>query len=310
MRIFDVSMPVPAELQRSVIAIGNFDGVHKGHRQLLDMVKMEAKTRGRPAGVLTFEPHPRQIFQPDLSPFRLTPHDVKADVLSSVGVDVMFVLPFNAGTAASTAQNFMDHILRQHMDVAHITVGEDFHFGNKRGGSPATLKENGFTCAVAPPFRDEGGDIYSSSRVRDLIRANHFSQANHLLGWEWYIQGTVQKGDQRGREMGYPTANVALGETFHLPYGVYATLVQIEKNGPWHKAATNIGIRPMFEAKEALVEAHILDFNGDLYGKAIRIKPVRKIRHEMKFNSLAELITQIGADCDAIRAVLDAPHLA
>ena len=151
--------------------------------------------------------------------------------------------------------------------------------------------------------------VVSATRIRGLIQGGHIAEANQLLGWPWEIRGIVQKGDQRGRELGYPTANVPLGETIHPSYGVYATWVQIEGEAQWHKAATNIGVRPMFEVSTALVEAHLLDYTGDLYGKNLRIQPIRKIRDEMKFSDLGGLVKKIEQDCEAVRILLDSCEL-
>ncbi len=308
MRVFDFSSPIPDTARNAIVAVGNFDGVHKGHRLLLNLVKDEARKRQVQSAVLTFEPHPRQLFQPDATPFRLTLPQMKLDLLEQAGIDSVFVLPFTPATASLSKDDFMAQILRAQIAPSQIIVGENFHFGHKRAGHAKDLLASGFDTRIAPAFTDDAGQMYSSSRVRDLIRLNDFDAANVVEGWAWYVEGIVQRGDQRGREMGFPTANVPLGATFQLPYGVYATLVQIvDEDGtesPWYNAATNIGIRPMFETKNALVEAHILDFSGDLYGKTLRIRPVSKIRDEMKYTGIDALITQITQDCVKIRHVL------
>lgn len=316
MRIFDFSSAEAyndlAAVHGSIMAIGNFDGIHNGHRQLLAQLVSMARQENRPATVMTFEPHPRQFFQPTQTPFRLSLWDVKMGLLAATGIDAVFVLPFTAALAACSKEDFMRDILQDRIKPARIIVGNNFHFGHKRSGSAADLQASGFDTIIVQPYCDEQGIAYSSSRVRALIQENKFDDANQVLGWSWYLQGIVQKGDQRGREMGFPTANIPLGDAFHLPYGVYATLVQIADNNDqqWYKAATNIGIRPMFQTNHALIEAHLLDFTADLYGKTLRVRPVAKIRDEQKYTSLDALITQIGHDCEQVRHILNEHRLA
>lgn len=285
-----------------VVAVGNFDAVHLGHRTLIDEAARLAKAQGKKLGVLTLEPHPRRLFRPDDPPFRITPLAAKARLLAELGVDTLYVLPFDWATAERPAPMFAETIMKEQIDPAAIVIGDDFHFGHNRSGNKATIEAAGITCHEIALRTDPQHGTISATRIRGLIQSGHIDEANSLLGWEWTIDGMVERGDQRGRELGYPTANMPLGETIHPSYGVYAALVEIEGDGVWRAAATNIGIRPMFEAKVALVEAHILDFNGDLYGKAVRVKPLVKIRDEQKFSSLDDLIAAIERDCKATRA--------
>lgn len=281
----------------SVIAVGNFDGVHRGHRALIATARDIAEKQGCKLGALTFEPHPRRLFRPDDPPFRITPFPIKARQLESCGLDILYCLTFDWDFASQSPQTFMDTVLTHAIKPAHIVVGYDFCFGQLRKGTPETLTEAGFSVTKIEKIADEDESAYSSSAIRAALRHGEIAKANHLLGWEWEIEGTVIEGDKRGRELGYPTANVALGDTIHPSYGVYASLVQIEGEQEWRPAATNIGIRPMFELSVGQVEAHILDFSGDIYGKTLRIKPVKRLRGEAKFDSLEGLIAQIDQDC-------------
>lgn len=304
MKIFDFTSPLPKDAQQAVVPIGNFDAVHSGHRSLLSQAKILALQKKCPVAVLTFEPHPRRLFRSDDAPFRITPISVKLDVLASCGVDIVYVLPFDWHVAAQTAQEFIDMVLKSQLNPVSLVVGNDFHFGHNRSGTIELLKENNLDVFSAPLLADAQHGTISATRIRGLIQSGHISEANQLLGWDWEMRGTVEKGDQRGRLLGYPTANIPLGETIHPAYGVYATMVQIEGETQWRMAATNIGIRPMFEVKTALIEAHLMNYAGDLYGKILRVRPVKKMRDEMKFNNLDSLVEQIEEDCQESCSIL------
>jgi riboflavin kinase/FMN adenylyltransferase len=297
---------LPPAARDGVMAIGNFDGVHRGHAALLARAREIAAAAGLGVGVMTFEPHPRRLFRPDDPPFRITPPAAKARRLDAAGVDTLISLPFDWPFASQSAEDFITHVLRAGPNPAHIVVGSDFAFGQLRKGTPQTLRDAGFAVTVLDKIADEGDDAFSSSRVRQALCEGRIADANAILGWDWEIEGVVVKGDQRGRTIGYPTANVPLGDTLHPAYGIYATWVMIDGENTWRPAATNIGIRPMFELKVGQVEAHILDFSGDIYGKTLRIKPVARLRGEAKFDSLESLITQIDKDCAQARAILTA----
>lgn len=300
-----LDQPIPEAFRGAVVAIGNFDAVHLGHQALLEAARQRAGDLGRPFGILTFEPHPRRVFRPDDAPFRVTPYAVKLERFRAAQAEVVFVLPFDWTVAHLQADAFIDKILRRALGAELLVMGSDFRFGQNRTGSVQTLREASFKCVIMDPLKDGQSAVYSATRIRGLLQSGHIDEANALLGWEWEIIGTVEKGDQRGRELGYPTANIALGETIHPAYGVYATWARIDGETNWHKAATNIGIRPMFESKIALVEAHLLDFSADLYGKTLHIRVVRKIRDEEKFEGLNALMAQIGEDCTQVRRVLE-----
>lgn len=304
MRVFDLSQPVPQDARNAVVAIGNFDALHRGHHALLEVARKRALDLGRPFGVLTFEPHPRRLFRPDDAPFRVTPYDVKLQRLQIAKADCVYSLNFTWDIAHLSAEDFIQKILREQLDTTNIVIGADFHFGQNRTGNIEMLQQAGFHCTILDQIKDAQNGIYSATRIRGLIQSGHIDEANALLGWTWEIQGKVQHGDKRGRELGYPTANVPLGDTIHPAYGVYAAQVKIPGEKEWRMAAINIGIRPMFETPTALLEAYILDYSGDLYDQTLRIRPVKKIRDEAKFDSLDALKTQIAKDCDQARKIL------
>lgn len=290
-----------------VIVIGNFDGVHRGHMALIDTARALAVQTGKKLGVLCFEPHPRRLLRPDDPPFRLTLSDLRAERLAAHGVDLLCELRFDWDFASLPPQRFIDVILRDGLRPAHIVVGNDFHFGQMRGGNAQTLVQSGLPVTVIEKIADDDDGPLSSSAIRQALRGGDIVHANDLLGWDWEMRGVVQVGDRRGRTLGYPTANVPLGDILHPAYGVYATWVRIAEDGPdtpWMMAATNIGIRPMFALSVGQIEAHILDFNRDIYGKTLHVRPVARLRGEAKFESLDALIAQIGQDCAAVRALL------
>jgi riboflavin kinase/FMN adenylyltransferase len=306
MKIFQSLQDIATADTGCVLVIGNFDAVHRGHQQILQQAKSIAQEKGKPLGLLTFEPHPRRLFRPDDPPFRLTPFDLKCERLQASNVDIVFSLDFDWPFASQTPEAFIDNVLKQSIQPSHIVVGYDFCFGQLRKGTPQTLIETGYEVSIINKIEDSEGEVLSSSRIRNLLRQGNITKANDILGWEWEIRGIVTHGDKRGRELGYPTANVPLGETVHPAYGIYAAYVRVEGEDIWRPSATNIGIRPMFEAKEGLVEAYIFDFDEDIYDKQLRIKPVQRLRGEAKFDSLEALIVQIEQDCEQAKALLKA----
>lgn len=305
MTIYTTLQTFPANLREQVILIGNFDGLHKGHQTLITRGKDIAAKMGKELIVLTFEPHPRLLFRPDDQPFRLTPAKIKFRKLMEYGVDHIIAIPFDWDFASQSADDFIHRILLQTLSAAHIIVGDDFRFGQLRQGTPQMIENAGITVTAISPEMNEEGKIFSSSRIRQALRRGEIEEANKMLGWEWEIEGPVTHGDKRGREIGYPTANIMLGETLHPSYGIYAGWAQVEEDDTWWPTAINIGIRPMFELQQGQVEAHILDgFDRDIYDLSLRVKPVRKIRGEAKFESLDALIEQIDRDCKTTLEIL------
>jgi len=292
-------------LHGSVLAIGNFDGVHRGHQAVLQKTQMVAKEHGGPSAVLTFEPHPRKLFRPDDPPFRITPAATKQRRLEASGIDIAFSLPFNWDFASQSAEIFIRNVLLNGIKPSAVIVGRDFRFGQLRKGTPQMIEAAGIPVHLMDDVSQENGEKFSSTAIREYLHLGDIESANKILGWDWEIEGKIFRGDRRGHELGFPTANVMMGDTLHPAYGVYATLVQIEGENAWHKAATNIGIRPMFEVKQGQIEAHILDFSErDIYECNLRIRPIRRLRGEAKFSSLDALIQQMKQDCEQTRILL------
>lgn len=304
MKLYETLQALDSADKGAVVAIGNFDGVHKGHQALLERARDIAGQNGVKLAVLTFEPHPRRLFRPDDPPSRITPPDLKHWRLQEFGVDILYSLPFDWDFASQSAEDFMTRILQDGVAAKHVVIGSDFRFGQMRSGGPEDIESIGIPVTAIEKIDSNDGQIVSSSRIRQALRSGDLKTANALLGWEWEMRGEVVKGDQRGRELGYPTANVKLGETVHPAYGVYASMVQIEGEEEWRPAATNIGIRPMFEVPVAQVESFIFDFDRDIYGKILRTKPIQRLRSEAKFNSLEDLIAQMDKDCQQAREIL------
>ena len=304
MQVFNDYKTIPKVAKGCVLAIGNFDGVHKGHQSLFQKAKEIAAQKNCGFAILTFEPHPRKLFRPDEPPFRITPAPLKRERLEHAGADYLIELNFNWDFASQTAEKFIQDILKDGIGASHVVVGYDFCFGQLRKGTPEMIREAGIETSVLDKVCDDGNSAFSSSRIRQLLRRGDMAQVNEILGWDWEIRGGVVKGDQRGRELGFPTANMALGDCVHPSYGVYAVLARIEGENEWHKGAANIGIRPMFEVPTAQVETYIFDFSREIYGKTLCVRPVEKLRGEARFNSLDELIAQMNKDCEQARVIL------
>lgn len=308
MEIYHDLKSLPKAVKGTVVAIGNFDGVHRGHQALIARAKATADKMGKKLSVLTFEPHPRHVFRPDDPPFRITPAPLKAERLKASGVDNLVSLNFDWDFASQSAQEFIQKVIKDGLDPAHIVIGYDFCFGQLRKGQPKDFIAAGFETTIVEEIADANeenkSEKLSSSRIRQSLRHGKIAEANSLLGWEWEIRGEVVKGDQRGRQLGYPTANVQLGDTAHPAYGIYATRVKIEGRDEWLPSATNIGIRPMFETPEALVETFIFDFDEEIYGQTLHIKPVQRLRGEAKFDTLEDLIDQMAKDCEQAKEIL------
>jgi riboflavin kinase/FMN adenylyltransferase len=304
MEIYTSLAGIPQQARGAVTAIGNFDGVHLGHMALLNRAKAIAKEKGVPFSVLTFEPHPRRLFRPDEPPGRITPVSVKSERLAAAGVDNLISLNFDWEFASQSAESFIKDILIDGLGVSECAVGFDFRFGQLRKGSPEMIEAAGIPVTIIDEVSDDKGGEISSSEIRQSLRSGNVDQANKLLGWNWYVQGEVVRGDQRGRELGYPTANVKLGDTIHPAYGIYAGWVNIEGDPETYMSAINIGIRPMFEIPTAQLEAYLFDFDRDIYGKNIRVQLAKRLRGEAKFDSLEKLVEQIALDCEQAKAVL------
>jgi riboflavin kinase/FMN adenylyltransferase len=304
---FDHWRKIPAPWKGGAVALGNFDGVHKGHQALLARTAEHAKALSAPLLVLTFEPHPRRFFVPDTGPFRLTMLPAKLRLLEQYGVQAVLAQHFDTAFAALSADAFVDEVLRAGMDARHVVCGYDFTFGARRGGNVEMLRDmgakKGFGVTVLDPVMREG-EIFSSTSIREALRAGWPSEAAELLGHAWEIEGVVEQGDKRGRTIGFPTANVALGEHLRPRFGVYAVRAMID--GTWLNGVANLGRRPTIGKLQENFEVHLFDFTGDLYGKSLRVALVDFIRPEMKFSGLDQLKGQIAADGQAARAILNA----
>jgi len=292
---------LPSSIARPAVAIGNFDGVHRGHRHVL----AAAKATGRPVLVLTFEPHPRSFFQPDVPLFRLTDPAGKARLLAAAGADALAVLPFDASMAGTSAADFVDRLLVDWLGAGAVMIGRDFHYGSRRTGNADTLRQaggrNGFAVTEVPALEGPEGAI-SSSAIRDALAARQVEVANALLGHAWFVTGTVIHGEKRGRELGYPTANLRLDASCGLAHGIYAVMVGI--GGTWHQGVASYGRRPQFDNGAPLLEVHVFDFSESLYDKEVDVAFASYLRGEAKFASLEALIAQMDEDSRTARARL------
>jgi riboflavin kinase / FMN adenylyltransferase len=299
------SLRLPQNLRGGAIAIGNFDGVHLGHQALLHRALDWARERDRPALLLTFEPHPKRYFRPDEPLFRLTPPELKARRVAAAGLNAMVSWPFDAALAGLTAEAFCAELLGGALGAAHVVTGQDFRFGNGRGGDAAALarigEANGFSTAAVPPVTLNGATV-SSTRIRELIAAGDVAGANALLGWDWSLTATVRHGDKRGRELGYPTANLHLDPSVRLAHGIYAVRATVD--GISHPAVASHGRRPTFDGGAPKLEVHVFDFAGDLYGREMDVAFVGYIRPELKFDGIEALITQMDTDSAEARRML------
>jgi riboflavin kinase/FMN adenylyltransferase len=313
MRIFRHATAV-GEDRGAVLAIGNFDGVHLGHQTVIAEARARARAAGTGFAVLTFEPHPRSVFQPGTAPFRLTPLRDKARGLAELGVERLIAHRFDLAFAQKSAEDFVREILVEGLGARHVVVGYDFVFGNRRRGTPAVLRTlgetAGFGVSVVDPVTNASGAAYASTLIRDHLSAGRPREAAALLGRPWEIGGRVMTGDKLGRTIGFPTANVALGNYLRPAAGVYAVRVGLDEGGTtrWHAGAANLGWRPTVGGRDLRLEAHILDFAGDLYGRRIRVAFIEHLRGERRFAGLEELKAQIAADCDEARRVLAPDH--
>ncbi len=300
---------IPDAFRGAVLALGNFDGFHLGHQAVVNRAIALGFHMRRPVIVATFDPHPVSYFKPDLPPFRLTTLDQRRELFAQAGADAMLVFRFGPDMAATSAEGFVTGVLAGRLGAAGVVTGDDFTFGKGRTGSVAMLKEigsaNGITAEAVAPVLYEGERI-SSGRIRDALEAGDIPLATHLLTRDFAIEGVVQRGDQRGRELGYPTANLVLGDYLRPKYGIYAVRVTLE-DGSEHPGVASFGVRPTFEPAVELLEAHLFDFDGDLYDRKIEVALHGFIRDEKKFESLDTLVEHMRADEHAARALLALP---
>ena len=295
--------PQPADKGASV-AMGNFDGVHRGHQRVIDL----ARRPDAPLGIICFEPHPREFFAPDAAPFRLMSSETRANRLARIGVQRLYELPFGREMSSYSAEEFARDVLAQGLGVRHVVVGADFCFGKGRQGKASDLerlgRELGFEVTIAPLLA-EGDQVFSSTAIRQAITEGRTRDAADMLGHWHRIDGEVLHGEKRGRELGYPTANMSITGLHPPRFGVYAVLVDVPEQGQFHGVAS-IGVRPMFGENLPNLESHLFDFKGDLYGQHLSVALIAHLRDEMRFDSLEGLITQMDADSAQARAILGA----
>jgi len=307
--------PVPDGCRGAVIAIGNFDGVHRGHQTLLKTAQAEAQRLGVAWCVVSFEPHPRTWFKPDEPVFRLTPEALKARLIAALGASFIAVLPFDSALSDLTPEDFVARHLVERLQAAHVVMGYDFHFGRGRKGSPATMadlgKALGFGVTVVSQVTDEGDQHqpFSSSSIRQALRHGHVPAAARELGYHWTVLGEVVRGDQRGRTIGFPTLNIVLDKGADPFRGIYAVRVRdaADRGAPHWPGAGYFGDRPTFDTGRTFLEVHLIGFDGDLYGRHMLVEFIDLIRPDKRFASIDELVAQMKTDCrNALKTLMAA----
>ncbi|MFO1114970.1 MAG: bifunctional riboflavin kinase/FAD synthetase [Beijerinckiaceae bacterium] len=310
-RFVDATDPVapPPGLEGLVVAIGNFDGLHRGHRGVIARAQAMARRLGKPCAVLTFEPHPADFFARKSVIFRLTSHEAKAAFLEKLGLDGLVTLTFDSGLAGLTAQQFIDDVLIRRLGVSGVVAGYDFHFGARRQGTPDFLKaegaRQGFEVDIVERIsQDEEGslDAVSSTATREALQKGDVALAARLLGHAWFVEGEVLHGRKVGRTIGFPTANIALDPSCKLMHGIYAVTLTVD--GKTYGGAANFGTRPTFDDGPPLLEVYVLDFDGDLYGKVVEVAFIGFVRPEAKFDSVEALVARMTIDVEEARKLL------
>ena len=297
---------VPPAARGAVLAIGNFDGVHRGHQALLRAAREEAARLGVPAGAILFEPHPREFFQPDKPHFRLTPIERKLALLEQFGLDLAVVLTFDAALAGLSAQDFIERIVSRALAARHVVIGHDFRFGKGRMGDPEAMRREGgargFGVTVVAQV-GEAGEAFSSNAIRAELAQGDVSGAAQMLGHWWRLSGRVIGGFKRGADLGFPTANIALPPGTALAHGIYAVRVHVGTDV--YAAAAYLGTRPTFDDGVPMLEVFLFGFDGDLYGKEIGVEFIAYVRADAKFPSAEALKDQIAKDCARAQAIIE-----
>ncbi len=310
MRWLDHRDPVPEALRGAVIALGNFDGFHRGHQAVAGEAIAWAHAEGRPSIIATFDPHPVSFFKPDLAPFKLTTLEQRQELYLAAGATAMLVFHFDAALAGTSAEDFIEAILIERFGAHGVVTGGDFTFGKGAKGNVDLLRtlggELGLQSRVVEAV-EAGGEVVSSSRIRQALRDGDPQEAARLLTRPFAIRGIVEHGDKRGRTIGYPTANLGVENYLRPKYGIYAVTGRILATGEVLQGAANIGIRPQFEPPKELLEPFFFDFSGDLYGQEIEIAFHHYLRGEAKFDGLEALIEQMDRDCAEARRLLSPP---
>jgi riboflavin kinase/FMN adenylyltransferase len=303
MERLDGGSAVPERLRGGIVALGNFDGFHKGHQAVVGRAMERARAEGRPALVASFDPHPMRFFRPSAPWFRLTTMDQRARLFAAAGVDALFVFTFDAAFAAASPEEFVTEWLVRRIGAAGVVTGEDFTFGRNRGGDTGLLKQlgaaHGLAAETVAPVTD-GDEPVSSTRIRNALREGDCETATRLLTRPYAIEGVVEHGDKRGRTIGYPTANISLGNHLRPRFGIYAVRGRLP-DGRVLQGAANLGIRPTFEPPKELLEPYFFNFDGDLYGQRLEVDLISFLRDEAKFDTLEALVKQMDADCAEAR---------
>jgi len=311
MRIIRHTKGVPQSARGGVVTIGNFDGIHRGHQAVIGEARTLARAQSMPLAVVTFEPHPRRYFRPDDPPFQLTPLPSKVRRFETLGIDTLLLIHFDQEISQAAPETFVERVLVDGLAARHLTVGYDFVFGKNRKGNAPMLRQwaavAGVGFAVVDPAAGPDDTVYSSTNIRNCLAEGDPAKAAALLGRCWEIEGRVLKGDQRGRQLGFPTANLSIEDYVQPALGVYAVWAGIDDGGTtkWHMGCANLGWRPTFDGDRLGLETYILDFAEDIYGQVLRIALVEYIRPEKKFAGISELREQIAQDSMASRALLE-----
>ena len=308
----DSRQPFPETLRGAIIALGNFDGFHRGHQAVFGEALRWARAEGRPAIIATFAPHPIRYFVPDAPPFRLTTIEQRSDMFAAAGADATLVFHFDAAMADMPPERWISDILASQLGAAGVVTGGDFTFGKGRGGSVALLQGEGAKFGIgarAVHAVDDGHGTISSTRIREAVKSGDCATATALLTRPFTIRGIVQHGDRLGRTIGFPTANISLVGYLRPRYGIYAVTGRLP-DGRMVKGAANVGIRPSFDPPKELLEPHFFDFSGDLYGQEVEVALHHFLRPEAKYDSLDELTAQIGRDCDEAKRLLNGIEIA
>ncbi len=292
-----------------MVTLGNFDGVHLGHQAVIGEARKIARAEGRKLAVLTFEPHTREFFRPDAPPLRLTPLRAKLHALEMLGVDHVIALAFDRALSELSPDDFARRVLADGLGVAHAVAGGTFRYGSKKAGTMETLKQAGaalgFGVTAVDPVSAADGAVYSATSIRHLIVEGDLRRAAALLGRAWEIDGHVIGGDRRGRELGFPTANIRLAGYLRPAFGIYAVRARLDRPGePWIDGVANLGIRPMWRTEEPMLEVHLFDFSQDIYGQVLRVRLIERLRPEANFSTIQELIDQVDLDKRAAREAL------
>ena len=311
MAVFRHTTDLPEDARAGVVAIGNFDGVHRGHGAIFAEARARAARLGTVPTVLTFEPHPRELFQPEAAPFRLSSLRTKVRLLEEAGMAHLFVLQFDWAFARISADAFIGDIIARNLRARHVVIGRDFRFGHRRKGDASLLRikaaERGFGVSALDPVADEYGEVISSSRIRHLLRQGDVGEATRLLDRPWEVEGRVQHGAKNGRSIGFPTANLRLDSYLEPMHGIYAVRAGVDQGREthWWDGVAYVGRRPVVEGEDVQLEVHIFDASPDLYDAHLRVHFIAFVRGDATFDDLESMKAQVAADCDAARRLLD-----